>query len=554
MLSDDIKSASLELLVPSDLEKHLILNKNRLTTYDLMKQEIELVVESSLGSKGSVARPGTSSSSTGPQPMDVDSITQWIASLVKGHSKGKGKGKSKGKEKGKGKGKDSTKGSSGSNPNRDKDIVCHNCGKKGHKQADCWSKKKDGKGNQKGNSKGNQKGKKHVSGLEQGESAEAGAEPAPEADVGLFDVGAVEGKVITPAAVSAVDEWVRFNLDTGAAQTAVPKDWVNDKITVTGNSEVVFKTASGELVPSEGTGTFEGFGERGMRCRVRGAIADVHKPLVSAHKCLGFGRIAVLDENGGQLVPVNSKAGRAIQGIVNRVSAAEAKTWLPVYQERGVYNFYLKRKAGKKPANASSAEVKLKDLNAASDEPGSRADPAEGEEVAEADMEEPAEAEKALQIRAPEDPTPGEVEEHEATGHVVYRDWCRHCVAGRGLGQRHQTRTSEQKQQNLVPTVAFDYAFMSRSDEDDERLRPILVIKDERTQMVAATFVDSKGATPCAVKFAAAFLKKLGYRKVVLKSDGEHSILGLKEAAAREAAIESVPERNLQWEITKQTD
>ena len=103
LLSDDIKSASLEMLVPTDLEKHLILNKNRLTTYELMKQEIELVVESSLGSKGSISRPGTSSSSSGPQPMDVDSITQWIASLVKGHSKGKGKGKSKGKEKGKGK-------------------------------------------------------------------------------------------------------------------------------------------------------------------------------------------------------------------------------------------------------------------------------------------------------------------------------------------------------------------------------------------------------------------------------------------------------------------
>ena len=192
-----------------------------------MKQEIELVVEPSVGSKGSVTRPGQASSSSGPQPMDVDSITQWIASLVKGRAKGKGKGKSKGKEKGKGKGKDSSKGSNGSNPNRDKDIVCHNCGKKGHRQAGCWSKKRDGKGNH----KGNQKGKKHVSGLENGESAEAGAEPAPEADVGLLDdVGAVDGKVCTPAAASAVEELVRFNLDTGAAQTAVPKDWVNDKV------------------------------------------------------------------------------------------------------------------------------------------------------------------------------------------------------------------------------------------------------------------------------------------------------------------------------------
>ena len=80
-----------------------------------------------------------------------------------------------------------------------------------------------------------------------------------------------------------------------------------------------------------GTGTFEGSGESGMRCRVRGAIADVHRPLLKAHKCLGFGRVAVLYESGGQLVPVNSKAGRAIQGIINRSGAAEVKTWLPVY-------------------------------------------------------------------------------------------------------------------------------------------------------------------------------------------------------------------------------
>ena len=76
--------------------------------------------------------------------MDVDSITQWIASLVKGQAKGKGKGKSKGKERGKGKRQgDGSKSSNVSNPNRDKDIVCHNCCKKGHRQVDCWSKKRD---------------------------------------------------------------------------------------------------------------------------------------------------------------------------------------------------------------------------------------------------------------------------------------------------------------------------------------------------------------------------------------------------------------------------
>ena len=98
-LSEDIKATSLELLVPSDIERHLLLNKGRLTTYAQMKSEIDLVIESSLGSKAPISRPGASSSSdSGPAPMDVDSLTKVINSLVKGEKSG-GKGKSKGKSK-----------------------------------------------------------------------------------------------------------------------------------------------------------------------------------------------------------------------------------------------------------------------------------------------------------------------------------------------------------------------------------------------------------------------------------------------------------------------
>ena len=56
-LSEDIKATSLELLVPSDIERHLLLNKGRLTTYAQMKSEIDLVIESSLGKKGTDFTP-----------------------------------------------------------------------------------------------------------------------------------------------------------------------------------------------------------------------------------------------------------------------------------------------------------------------------------------------------------------------------------------------------------------------------------------------------------------------------------------------------------------
>ena len=55
---------------------------------------------------------------------------------------------------------------------------------------------------------------------------------------------------------------------------------------------------------------------------------------------------------------------------------------------------------------------------------------------------------------------------------------------------------------------------------------------------------DSKGATPYAVKFVANFLKNLGHRKVVLKSDGEPSIVALKEAAAKETSVDWISEES----------
>ena len=144
-------------------------------------------------------------------------------------------------------------------------------------------------------------------------------------------------------------------------------------------------------------------------------------------------------------------------------------------------------------------------------------------------------------MRSPSDPTAAEVEEHEATGHVQYRTWCKHCVAGRGIGQQHRTREEELRAQDGLPVIASDYTFMSQSGAEDGRAKPILVVKDSRTSSVAATFVDAKGPTPYAVKYFTNFLKSLGYKRVVMQSDGEPSIVALKTAAADAAGIECVP-------------
>ena len=147
-------------------------------------------------------------------------------------------------------------------------------------------------------------------------------------------------------------------------------------------------------------------------------------------------------------------------------------------------------------------------------------------------------------VHAPANPTRAEVDEHESTGHVQYRTWCRHCVAGRGLGQQHRSRDEESKRDDGLPIIASDYTFMTTDGKEDGRAKPILVIKDSRTLSVAAAFVDAKCPTPYAVKFFANFLKHLGYRRAVMMSDGEHSIVALKEQAAREAGVENVPQES----------
>lgn len=128
------------------------------------------------------------------------------------------------------------------------------------------------------------------------------------------------------------------------------------------------------------------------------------------------------------------------------------------------------------------------------------------------------EAAAPLLPKSPLQPSQQEIAEHEASGHVSYRSWCKHCVAGKSTGSGH--RTAPQEAENAVPTVSADYAFMWGLT--------MLVLKDRRTKSIAATAIDKKGTDPYAAKFFESFVRHLGYRKLALKSDQEPAILALK--------------------------
>ena len=55
-------------------------------------------------------------------------------------------------------------------------------------------------------------------------------------------------------------------------------------------------------------------------------------------------------------------------------------------------------------------------------------------------------------------PTQREKEEHEAT-HVPFRDWCAHCMMGRGRTHHHVAK-QKSEDQSRRPIIAMDYFFM----------------------------------------------------------------------------------------------
>ena len=133
--------------------------------------------------------------------------------------------------------------------------------------------------------------------------------------------------------------------------------------------------------------------------------------------------------------------------------------------------------------------------------------------------------ERVRLLPKPRTPSKAEWERH-VVSHMPFRDWCRHCVAGRGLERRHQRHPGHDDQ---YPLVCIDYGYLSGD------ATPMLVAKDRRTGMVFALPVERKGAAdPHAVEQLAAWVDMLGSSQMAIRSDGEPALMQVA-AAVRDA-------------------
>ena len=87
----------------------------------------------------------------------------------------------------------------------------------------------------------------------------------------------------------------------------------------------------------------------------------------------------------------------------------------------------------------------------------------------------------------PKLPSPEDVEEHNLT-HVPYRNWCRHCVRGRGKEAAHK-KTAEDADKERAE---FHCDFCFPGDEDDKKNLIVLLMRERISRMTLATVVPTK--------------------------------------------------------------
>ena len=150
---------------------------------------------------------------------------------------------------------------------------------------------------------------------------------------------------------------------------------------------------------------------------------------------------------------------------------------------------------------------------------------------------------------SPSDPTPEERERHNKT-HVPYRSWCSVCKRARGREDKHLRQTKEERALGL-PKVSMDYAQIEdvvteeqpESEEQVTHKRRLMVGRDRWTGYTFNHLVECKGlGDHNIVKKVTASVDGLGYRKLIVKTDGEPAIVAVQEAVARARTFETIAE------------
>ena len=141
-------------------------------------------------------------------------------------------------------------------------------------------------------------------------------------------------------------------------------------------------------------------------------------------------------------------------------------------------------------------------------------------------------------------PTQAEIESHRLT-HLPFRNWCSHCIKGRGREAPHRRIESD----SSLPELNFDFCFLGQESEAGKGVT-VLVVREKTTKMVMSTVVPTKAVSPWICRRLMAFLKELGLQNgdVILKSDQEPSIKAVIKEFAKMRAVSGAAGRCIEEE------
>ena len=256
-------------------------------------------------------------------------------------------------------------------------------------------------------------------------------------------------------------EWVKMNLDTGAAANPFPWNFGPEGA---GDGRF-YRTATGDWIPEGGAWQYRGYDENGLLRSLNGRLTDAHQVLCSAAEIACKGQQDFyLGHNGGYMIPIHSKIGQGMRIHFEKLVNGYGKNDLiPVYLETNIFNFYLNRgvkstetnnvnkcfAVGKRGWQSSALVSPTTTLNRNVAPMGDDIEPA-GESRADVETgneeEESSEGESPKVEMKPKNSMSREEQKHEDYGHAVYRSWCAACVEGRGVGRHLQVEPLEEEE------------------------------------------------------------------------------------------------------------
>lgn len=198
----------------------------------------------------------------------------------------------------------------------------------------CWRPKPGAKASSDKGAGRTGKGKGRKGGKSVGSMEEMPAQETPnEADICARDFAETR-----PWHVVESDgcRWKRFNYDTGAGLTVLPRDTVGHAVVA--HSATNFRTSSSEVVEDKGTLRVKDFLERGASASLTGHRARVHTPLVSASDVGRKGRLPILLHHGSYIIPRMCQVDDEFVVVLNRHRLGDSQKVIKLYAGKGVYS------------------------------------------------------------------------------------------------------------------------------------------------------------------------------------------------------------------------